>query len=332
MHRSFTPGRRTALAFAMASALCITPWAHAQDYPNKPIKIVVGFAAGGLTDQIARLVANGLTQRLGQQVIVENKAGGNLIPATQYVARSAPDGYTLHLSNGQPFTVNVAYYRDKSLPYARNDYTAVALTSEIPMGIYVNADSPFKTLADLVAYAKANPGKLNYGSPGTLGQGGLGMEAFKYAAGIDIQQVPYQGGSPALLAMLSGQVQMILSDVASAAQYIQAGKVRVLVLAQEKRIATLPDVPTFAEAGYPKVEIPMVWNGVFAPPNTPKPIVDKLNAAINDTMQSPEAKRFLHDSSLLPAIETPEKMAALTRSDYEVFAPLMKRLGLKNQD
>ncbi|MDB5850712.1 MAG: transporter substrate-binding protein [Rhodoferax sp.] len=306
--------------------------ASADDYPNKPIKIVVGFAAGGLTDQIARLVANGLSQRIGQQVIVENKAGGNLIPATQYVAKAAPDGYTLHLANGQPFTVNVAYYKEKGLPYGRRDYTAVALTSEIPMGIYVPADSPFKTLADLVAFAKANPGKLNYGSPGTLGQGGLGMEAFKYTAGVDIQQVPYQGGAPALLAMLSGQVQMILSDVASAAQYIQAGKVRVLVIAQKKRLATLPDVPTFAEAGYPNVEIPMVWNGVFAPPNTPRPIVDKLNAAINAAMQTPEARKFLQDSSLLPAIETPEKMAALTQSDYEVFEPLMKRLGLKNAD
>lgn len=320
-----------AMQLGIAAALVTSPFAaNAQQFPAKPIKIVVGFSAGGLTDQIARLVANGLTKRLGQQVVVENKPGGNLVPATQYVAKSPADGYTLHLSNGQPFTVNVAYY--KTLPYAANDYTAVALTSEIPMGIYVAADSPFKTLADLVAYAKANPGKLNYGSPGTLGQGGLGMEAFKAAAGLDIQQVPYQGGAPALLAMLGGQVQMILSDIASAAPHIQAGKVRVLVVQQNKRLASLPDVPTFAESGYPKVEIPMVWNGVFAPANTPKPVVDKLNAEINAVMQTPEVQKFLREASLLPAVETPEKMAALIRNDYATFAPLMKRLGIQAQD
>lgn len=324
--------RRSLLAAALGvTMVAVGASASAQSFPSKPIRIIVPFSPGGVTDLIARIVANGLQKRLGQPVTVENRTGGSAIPATNLVAKAAPDGYTLLLSVGQPFSTNVVYFKDE-LPYGANDYTAVALTSEVPMGIYVSADSPYKTLADLVNHAKANPGKLNYGAVASqISQGSLGMEAFKYAAGLDIVPIVYQGGAPTLVAMLSGQVQMILSDIASAAQHVHAGKVRVLAVVQDKRLQSLPDVPTMAEAGYGNADIPMVWNGVFAPPNTPKAVVEKLNAEINAVMQTPEALKFLKDSSLLPAVTTPERMASLMKREYETFAPIMKRLGLENK-
>jgi tripartite-type tricarboxylate transporter receptor subunit TctC len=317
-------------AFAALALLAAFQPAAAQVYPTKPIRIIVPYAAGGVTDQIARLVGAGLSQRLGQPVVVDNRPGGNTVSATHFIAKAPPDGYTLYLNTPSSYSINIAYY--KSLPYTRTDYTAVAITSEIPLGLYVATDSPFKTLADVVNHAKANPGKLNYGSAGMLTQGALGMEIIKATLGLNIQGVPYQGNAPALVALLGGQVELMLSDIASAAQHIQAGKLRVLAVNTDSRLPNLPDVPTLAEAGFPQVKILSPWNGVFGPPGLPKPIVDKLNAEINAVMKSPEGQKFLAMNTLLPTIHSPEKMQAMVQTDYDVYAPLLTRLGLKSTE
>jgi tripartite-type tricarboxylate transporter receptor subunit TctC len=303
--------------------------AAAETYPSRPIRLVVPYPAGGITDLIARFVAQGLTQRLGQQVIVDNKPGGNTVLATQYVARAAPDGYTLYVNTPSSYSINVAYY--KSLPYGRNDYTAIAVTSELPLGLYVATSSPFKTFGELVAFAKANPGKLDCGSAGVLTQGALAMEIVKSALGLDIQVIPYQGNAPAVVALLGNQVQLMLSDVASATSLIHAGRVRVLAVGTAKRLPALPAVPTFAEAGYPSVHLVSPWNGVFGPPGMPKSIVDKLNAEVNAIMASPEGMKLLRENSVEPAQYSAEKMNAMVQTDYQVYAPLLARLGLKEE-
>lgn len=321
-------GKGRGLLFA--TALSVLPASHAQEvaFPSKPVKIVVGFAAGGLTDQFARNLAQVLTKQWGQQVIVENRAGGNLVPAIQYFVSQPADGYTLHLGNSQPYSVNVAYL--KSLPYGQNDYTAVAVVSEIPFGIYVPAASPFKTIGELVAYARSNPGKLNYASPGQLSPASLAMEAFKSSANIDIQQVAFQGGAPAIVALLGSQVEMMIADLATAMPHYKAGKVRILVTNQDKRLASLPDVPSFTEAGF-NADLPPGWYGVFAPPKTPASVVDRLNTDINKAMRAPEVIRFLDDSTMVPFSGTPQTMDALVKSDYRFIMPLMQRLGLKQE-
>lgn len=314
-----------AAAFACASTL-----AFAQAYPSKPIRIIVPYSAGGVTDQIARLLANSLGQRLGQSVFVENRPGGNTVPASQFIAKAPADGYTLYVNTPSSWSINVAYYRN--LPYGRNDYTAIAMTSEIPLGLMVPADSPFKTLNDLVEFARANPDKVANGSAGALTQGQLGMEILKAATGVTILNVPYQGNAPAMVALLGGQVQVVLTDIASGAQHVQAGKMRILAVNTEKRLAAFPNVPTIAEAGFSNVKILSPWNGVFGPPGMPTDIVDKLNTEINSIMQSPEGQRFLAGASLLPTIHSPQKARAMVQTDYDTYVPLLAKLGLKSSD
>jgi len=313
---------------AVAGALAAPAFGQAQDYPSKPIKLIVAYPAGGSADAVARQLAAGLGKRLGQTVVVENKAGGNTIIATQFVATAPADGYTLYFTYTTPYTMNPAMY--KKLPYnPETDFTPVAFISDMDTGIVVHADSPFKTVRDLVDYAKANPGKLSHGSPGTTQVLALSTAIFKNNTGIDVTHIPYQGSAPAVQALLSKQIDLLLTDIGSAGAHIRAGTLRPLAVVGNKRLAALPDTPTLAEAGFRDVAIPLIWSGIVAPPRLPKPIVTRLNEAISAEVKSPEMTRLLETFSLKPMSGTPEQLAAAVRSDVDAWGQVIRQLKIQ---
>lgn len=311
-----------------ALATCVSAGVSAQgSYPTKPIKLVVPYPPGGGVDAIARRLAQGLSTQLGQQVIVDNKPGGNLITATRYVAQAEPDGYMLYFTVSQPYTMNQFFF--KSLPYnPENASTPVATVSAFLTGIQIAADSPLKTLKDYVQYVKANPGPLNFGSAGSTSQARLAMEMFNDALGLQMTHVAYQGGAPASVALMSKETLSMFMDHTSTSPYIKAGKMRTLALNYPTRVDTLPGVPTLAESGYPNLNIPLVWTGVMAPPNTPPAIVTRLTEAVRKEVTSPEMTRFFENFSLIPLPGGPTEVKALLKKDIEGWGGMIKKLGL----
>ena len=327
-HRRSQLARLCALAALATLGIGATTGAHAQgSYPNKPIKLVVPYPAGGGVDAIARRLAQGLGTQLGQQVIVDNRPGGNLIIATRYVAQAEPDGYTLHFTVSQPYTMNQFFF--KSLPYdPEKAFTPVATVSAFTTGLQVAADSPFKTLQDYVQYVKAHPGKLNFGSAGATSQARLAMDMFNDAAGLQMMHVAYQGGAPASVALMAKETQSMFMDHTSTSPYIKAGKMRTLAVNYPTRVETLPGVPTFAEAGYPNLNIPLVWTGLMAPPHTPPAIVNRLAEAVRKEVTSAEMKRFFNDFSLIALPGGPAEVNALIRKDIDGWGGMIKKLGI----
>ncbi len=264
---------RAALA---AICLCYSGFAHAADevkYPTRPIRIVVGFTAGGGNDIIARIVGQKLSESLGQPVIIENKPGAGAILATEYVARSAPDGYTLLVGASGAMVINPAVFEKLSYDTMR-DFIPVSELAAFPLILIVNAASPFKSLADLVAYAKANPDKANYSSSSAAFQ--LATELFKQKTGVPMQMIPYKGANDSVTAVISGEVTATIADAGPVTGQINGGLARALAVASAKRMDTLPDVPTMKEAG---VDVDAeLWSGIFVPAATPPEIVRKLEA------------------------------------------------------
>lgn len=320
--------RSYALCAFATVALAALPGASAQSkYPSQTIKIVVPYPPGGGVDAIARRLAQGLGARLGQPVVVDNKPGGNLIIATQYVARAQPDGYTLYFTVSQPYTMNQFFF--KNLPYDPvKAMTPVATVSAFTTGIQVAADSPFATLKDYVAHVKANPGKYNFGSAGATSQARLAMEMFNEAAGLQMTHVAYQGGAPASMALMTKETQSLFMDHTSTAPFLKSGKMRILALNYPTRVDTLPNVPTFAESGYPDLNIPIVWTGLVAPPDTPSTIVAQLAKAVRDEVNSPDMKRFFDEFNLLPLPGGPTEVNALIKKDIDAWGGMIKKLGV----
>jgi tripartite-type tricarboxylate transporter receptor subunit TctC len=315
--------RTTLLAFLIASLAAFA--AQAQTYPTKPVKIVVGFAPGGGSDFAARVVAQQLTERLKNQVIVENKPGAGSLLGAEYVIKSAPDGYTLLLTPAS-YTVNPSVYKLSFDPL--NDITPIAQISKGPYIVAVHPSVPAKTLQELVAYARANPGKLSYASSGNGAHIHVATEYLLYTAGINIVHVPYKGSGPALNDTVGGQVQMIFGSVATALQYVKSGRLRPLAVTTPKRIAAAPDVPTVAESGYPGWEVTN-WHGLVGPKGLPKDIVQRLNKEINVAVHSEELKKVLSSDGLEPAGGTPEELAALLKSEVARWAQVVKRANIK---
>jgi tripartite-type tricarboxylate transporter receptor subunit TctC len=299
--------------------------AQAQTYPTKPVKIVVGFAPGGGSDFAARVVAQQLTERLKSQVIVENKPGAGSLLGAEYVIKSAPDGYTLLLTPAS-YTVNPSVYKLSFDPL--NDIAPIAQISKGPYIVAVHPSVPAKTLKELVAYAKANPGKLSYASSGNGAHIHVATEYLLYTAGINIVHVPYKGSGPALNDTVGGQVQMIFGSVATALQYVKSGRLRPLAVTTPKRIAAAPDVPTVAESGYPGWEVTN-WHGLVGPKGLPKDIVQRLNKEINVAVHSEELKKVLSSDGLEPAGGTPEELAALLKAEVARWAQVVKRANIK---
>jgi tripartite-type tricarboxylate transporter receptor subunit TctC len=298
----------------------------AANYPDRPIKIVVTVPAGGGVDTVTRIFADKLRQRWGQTVVVENRGGaaGNL--GAEAVSGAPPDGYTLMASQPSPITTNKFLY--KKLSFDPDAFIPVAIMSEIPNVLLVRPDFPAKTAQEFVAYAKANPGKLNYASQGTGTTSHLTAALFETRAGVKSTHVPYKGTAPALNDLIGSQVDFIFMELASAHELHVGKKARILAVATKKRIAELPDIPTMEEAGVMDF-VSGTWNAISAPPKTPEAIVKKINAAINEIAQSPEVKAHFARVHLAAVPADPAQAAAFIRGETKLWGEVIKAAGVQ---
>jgi tripartite-type tricarboxylate transporter receptor subunit TctC len=300
--------------------------AFAQDYPNRPIRIIVPTPAGGPVDVMARVLSNALPPVIGQTVIVENKPGaGNTIGSRQ-AAAADPDGYTLMVSAASGLIMSPMIV--KNAGYDAASFAPIALIAETPQVLVINPQLPFKSVAELVAYAKANPGKLNYstGGVGTLPH--LNAELFKLKSGTNILHVPYKGGGPSLTAVVAGEVQMTFDTVSTSLQLIEDGKLRALAIVGPKRAPELPDVPAMPELGFPAVTSG-AWTALLAPHDTPPAIVAKLNAAANAALHGEAMKLALGKLGAQPRGGTPQDLADHMQREQAKWKPIVETLNLK---
>ncbi|CAN7576442.1 MULTISPECIES: Bug family tripartite tricarboxylate transporter substrate binding protein [unclassified Variovorax] len=316
-------------AFTAAALTLASAGALSQAYPDKPIRIVVPFSAGGGLDAAARVLGQGLTKRLGQPVIVENKPGGNGLIATQYVTGAKPDGYTLYLCVTTPWSMLPALYK-RPLGYdANKDYTAISLLAEFQTVIFVNPKTGITSMKGYIDRAKANPGKLSYASTGSAQPYTLATELLKSKVGIDVLHVPFAGAAPATQSVVAGDVDSAMFDVGGSAPFIKAGRLTPLAIVGKSRVPSLPDVPTLTEAGITGVDIPMIWMGVVGPGGLPPAIVRKLNEEINTVLRGDEMTALLAAQSLTPLVASPEQMDAQIRADIKSWGAVIKQLGVQ---
>src|SRR5262245_23993810 len=296
------------------------------DYPNKPVKIIVTVPAGGGVDTATRIFAEQLQQRLGQPFVIENRggAGGNVAAEAVYVA--PPDGYTIMASQPAPITTNVALY--KKLNFDPSKFEPVAIMTKFPNVLLVRQDFPAKTGAEFIAYAKANPGKLNYASQGVGTTSHLTAELFMSLTGTKMTHVPYRGTAPALNDLVAGHVDLIFMELSAAHKLHDAGKARVLAVATDKRIDLMPEIPTMIELGVPNF-ISDTWNAISAPPKTPRPIIDKLNKAINDAIRDTALKKKFDDLNLLAVGGTPQDMRKLVEEETNRWGDVIRKAGIQ---
>jgi tripartite-type tricarboxylate transporter receptor subunit TctC len=318
-------GSRFALALALMAACHSFP-AHAEDYPARPIRIIVPFGAGGPADIAARLVGNVLQQSLGQPIVVENRTGAGGVIGTQEVAKSEPDGYTLLLmSNTQTANESLVPAAQRKYELMR-DLVPIAPINYSDLVIVVNPSVPAKTLAEFIALAKSQPGKLNYASSGQGTPYHMAGELFKTMAGIDVVHVPYRNSGDARTGVIGGQVQMMIDAVPTMAPNIAEKQVLALATTGSKRSDVLPDVPTAREAGVPGYEA-TIWLGLMAPAGTPQPIIDKLAAAVGDFVKKPEIVKLWKQQGALPMSMTPAEFDKFLRGDIAKWAEVVKRFN-----
>jgi len=322
------------LALALATALLATPMAAtsslAQDYPARAVRIIVPFGAGGPADVTARLLGNAMQQSFGQPFVVENRTGAGGVIGTLEVVKSPPDGYTLlMMSNTQTANESLMSAAQRKYELMR-DLVPIAPVNSSDLVIVVHPDVPAKTLAEFIALAKSQPGKLNYASSGTGTPYHMAGELFKTMAGIDVVHVPYRNSGDARAGVIGGQVQMMIDAVTTMAPNVAAGQVRALATTGKTRSAVLPDVPTANEAGVPGYEA-TIWLGLMAPAGTPKPIIDKLNAAVNSLVKRPDIVKLWNDQGAVPMSMTPEEFDKYLRGDIVKWADVVKRFPEKPQ-
>ncbi|MEZ5714835.1 MAG: tripartite tricarboxylate transporter substrate binding protein [Paracoccaceae bacterium] len=313
----------------LVSALALGSGAFAEDYPERPIRLIVAYSAGGSTDFAARLLADEMSKHLSQPVAVENKPGASGAVGSEFVARSDPDGYRLILGTG-------TYAIDKTLrpnlPYNVDDsFEPITMVVRSPFVLTVRDDFPAQTLEEFVAYVKAHPGEVNYGSPGVNTQTHLATELFGSVAGLDWVQIPFQGESKALTAMLGGEVQTVLLSLSTARPQIEAGTIRGFVQTGPNRSPMYPDIRTVAEAGIGEAEATF-WFGVFAPKGTPQPVLDKLYEAVAESLKSEEVVAKFADRGFEVNPMRPTEFRKLIDSDVAKWKAVVDRAGLKPQD
>jgi tripartite-type tricarboxylate transporter receptor subunit TctC len=316
-----------ALAFVLAGAAS----ARAQEYPARPITLVVPYTPGGSTEILARLIGQKLEERLGKPVLVENKPGAGTVIGATAVAKSEPDGYTLLMATPTPMAINLAVY--KNLPYdPRTDLVPLALVAQAPFLLIVNPSLPVKSVAELIAYAKAHPGQLSYGSGGVGAPHHLYAELLKSMTGITMTHVPYKGTLPALNDVVAGHIQLMFSDIPPAAGMVQAGKVRALGVSTKSRLAAFPDIPSIDEAGVPGFDV-AGWFMVTAPGETPKPVVEKLHGALKSVLATPEIHSQIVKLSLLP-MEDPsvEAMRDFVKSEVVRWGKVVQQAGIAGSE
>ena len=311
---------------ALIAAMLAAPAALAQAWPDKPIHFLMSAPAGSSIDVLGRAIADKLKDRLGQPVVVENKPAAGGTVATSEVAHSAPDGYTMVLAFNGPLAF--APFLQK-LPYdVSKDLAPVIITSSQPNVLAVNATLPVHSVKDLVAYAKANPGKLNYASVGNGSSSHLNMEAFKSMAGFDALHVPFNGSPPAVKATVQNETQMLFAVMQPLQAQIKAGALRAIAVTTSKRFPLLPDLPTIAESGYPGFEA-LAWNGVLVAAGTPKPIVARLNTEMNAILKEPDVVQKMHGFGFDLIGGTPEDFGALISGEAKRWEPVIRKVGLK---
>jgi tripartite-type tricarboxylate transporter receptor subunit TctC len=316
-------------ALAMVAATVGAPSVAAQDYPSRPITLVVPYAAGGGNDVMARAAADKMSRTLGQQIVIENRGGAGGSIATRQIAKSAPDGYTLGLGGTGTLAINPTLYANAGYD-PRKDFAPVGLIATSALVVCVHPSLPVRSIADLIALAKKEPGKLNYASAGAGSGIHLGTEYFATMAGIKLTHVPYKGSSPALTDLVGGHVAIYFSSLPPAVGLVKEGKVRALAVTGTKRSPIFPDLPTVAEAALPGYEAVLHY-GIVAPAGTPRAIIDKLSAALRAAVMSEDLRTRLADDGAEPLPSTPEEYAADIDREETKWSAIVKASGAKGE-
>ena len=317
------------LALTIASLMAV-PIAGAQSstqsFPNKPIRFVVPFPPGGGNDILARALAPKMSEILGQQVVIDNRAGAGGNIGADFVAKSPPDGYTIVIASNQ-VTMNPWIYSKLPFDIAK-DFSPVAQIASVPMLLAINPEVPAKNLQEFIALAKAKSGSLNYSTPGLGTPQHIAFEVFNFDAGIKVTHVPYKGTSPSIVDLIGGQVQATFGTMASLEQHVKTGKVRPIAVSTPKRSPAMPDIPTIDEAGLKGYNVPL-WYSVLAPANTPKDIVEKISASIRDALKDPQTKAQLERQGFVESYLDPAQMTALIKQDLTYWQKAINNIGLK---
>ncbi len=313
------------LLCAAALALCTEAFAQ---YPSKPLRWIVPIAAGGPNDLMTRAVASELAPALGQPVIVEDRPGAGYILGAEAVAKAAPDGYTMLTAPAAVLVFQKLTYA--KLPYdSLRDFVYVGIVANSVMGLFVHASVPAKSVQELVAYAKANPGKLNYGTSGVGGRFHLATEFFKNRTGIEMEHIPYKGAAQFIPELIAGRIQVLFfPPVAALVNPVKQGKLRALAMATAERFPDLPDVPTMAESGIRDFNFPD-WIAVVMPAGTPNAVVERLNRELSKAVYSPNVKKIFADNAFVPLTSTPEELVQIVNRDLKYWRPVLERLGIK---
>jgi len=318
---------RSALAAALAGTVAVASNdARAQSYPSSSVRFIVPVPAGGVTDRMARIVGQGLTEMWGQTVIVDNRPGGNLAVGAQAVARSPADGYTLLVAPDSTMTANP--HLMSKLPYEIKDFTPIIVLCRATPVLVVPQSFPARTVRELIALAKEKPGALNYGSPGVGTYSHLSMEDFKQKTGTSIVHVPYRGGAPAQTAIITGEVSMLLLNLSSIEEHEKVGKVRIMAAAGEIRPAARPDLPTIAEAGVPGFST-SVWFALWGPANMPADLITKIHADVSKGLDTPQTQSFFETNSFERVRLSPAQFGELIDRDFKHWGDLIRAVGAK---
>ncbi len=313
--------------FAALLLVLASSGAYAQQYPARPIRLIVAFPPGGSTDIIARLIGQRLAERLGQQVVIDNRGGAGGTIGTELAARGNPDGYTLTMGTTSTHVVSMAVYSKLAYDPVK-DFAPITLVAITPYLLVVNTGVQARTLKEFVSLVKSQAGKLNYASAGNGTTTHLAMEMLKSAAGLDIVHIPFNGNAPANTAVLGGQVQALFGSMPAVLPHAKSGKVRPLAVGTAKRSPSLPDVPTVAESGYPGYEASL-WLGFIAPGGTPKPIIDRLHKELTSIVAMPETVEALQRNGADPITNTPAQFAALVKDEIGKYVKAVKAAGMK---
>ena len=312
------------LALAGAAGLCAAE--DAASYPTKPIHIIVPFAPGGASDFAIRLIQPGLSQALGQSLVIDNRTGAAGNVGMEVAARAAPDGYTLFFGNVGTISINPHFFPDLTVQ-PEHDFIPISIAAETPGILIASTKFPANSLKDMVAYAKAHPGKINYAAAGISTLNTLAMEQFRHTAGLEMTQVPYKGGAgPAIIDLMAGNVDVMFVTLSSATQFVKAGKLKAFAVSTRERVASLPEVPTLLELGYPE-GVSSSWQGLFVVAGTPQPIVAKLHAAIVKAMADPDVRMHMRNADMLPTSSpTPESFKEFLAAESAKWKQVVEQI------
>jgi len=323
LHRYFSSA-----IFLLTGLMSLASFAQS-NYPNRPIRLIIPFAPGGVTDTSGRFIAEQLSLKLGQQVIADNKPGASGNIGTQMVAIAEPDGYTILLGYAGTLSINPLLF--EKVPFdSVKDFAPIGKIGDAILILVANNDFQGKTLADVITISKKDPNGLSYGTSGTGGTPNIAGELFKQKTGANLVHVPYKGGGQALLDLLGSNIPLVYTAVAGANQYVAAGRIKAIAVSSAKRSPSMPDVPTFIESGVKDFVIDD-WVGLLAPAKTPKPIINKLNQALNEILNSPEGRAKLLSMGIFATPGTPEKFSEQIKGDLIRFAPIVKAAQMKSE-